>query len=156
MNGTINGSSCHSPFDHPAAKMGQAFAYGFILVASLIGNCLIAMIVYKTQTMRKPINYLIANMAMSALLYPIFLLPRILTQLYVASWLISGPLGQAFCKLVINFLSCVSLGVSAQSLAGFDSSGSIWSCRIPPSFTCYQFKAVSISYSRNVDNRDLF
>ena len=115
MNGTINGSSCHSSFYHPAAKTGQAFAYCFILVASLIGNCLIAMIVYKTRTMRKPINYFIVNMAMSDLLYPIFLIPRILTQLLVGSWLIGGPLGHALCKL-INTLSVVSLDVSAQSL----------------------------------------
>ena len=65
--------------------------------------------------MRKPINFFIVNMAMSDLLYPIFLVPRILTQLYVDSWLVSGPIGQALCKLV-NSLSSASLGVSAQSL----------------------------------------
>ena len=115
MNVTMNGSRCLSLNNPKAEKIGKTFAYCFLLVISLIGNCLIAIIVYRTQTMRRPINYFIVNMAMSDLLYPIFLLPRILIQLYVGSWLISGPLGQALCKL-INSLSSVSLGVSSQSL----------------------------------------
>ena len=66
--------------------------------------------------MRKPINYFITNMAMSDLLFPIFLFPRNLTGLYVDyQWLISGPLGQALCKLV-PFLTSVSGAVSIQSL----------------------------------------
>ena len=115
MNVTMNGSGCHSLDNSTAQKIGKTFAYCLLIVVSLIGNCLIAIIVYRTQTMRRPINFFIVNMAMSDLLYPIFLLPRILTQLYVGSWLISGPLGQTLCKL-INSLSSVSLGVSAQSL----------------------------------------
>ena len=65
--------------------------------------------------MRKPINFLIVNMAISDLLYPIFLLPRLLTGMYVDSWLISGPLGQVLCKLV-PFLHKLSVSVSIQSL----------------------------------------
>ena len=66
--------------------------------------------------MRKPINsVLIVDMAMSDLLYPILLFPQILTGLYSDSWLISGPLGQALCKLA-PFLTDVSTAVSAQSL----------------------------------------
>ena len=55
-------------------------------------------------------------MAMSDLLYPIFLFPRNITWLYVDDqWLISGPLGQALCKLVI-FLVQTCMFVSIQSL----------------------------------------
>jgi len=55
-------------------------------------------------------------MAMSDLLFPIFLFPTNLTGLYVDyQWLISGPLGQALCKLV-PFLVDVSGAVSIQSL----------------------------------------
>ena len=86
-----------------------------MLVVSHVGNTFIGIIVYKTKTMRKPINFFIVNMAMSDLLFPIFLLPKILTELYVDSWLISGPLGQTFCKL-IPFLVDVSVAVSIQSL----------------------------------------
>ena len=65
--------------------------------------------------MRKPINFLIADMAMSDLLYPIFLIPRQIQLLYVDSWLIGGPLGQALCKLA-TFLPYNSALVSIQSL----------------------------------------
>ena len=58
---------------------------------------------------------LIANMAMSDLLYPIFLFPVRLAHLHVGSWLIGGTLGQALCK-IHPFLSDVSSSVSIQSL----------------------------------------
>ena len=68
-----------------------------------------------TKTLRKPINVLIVNMVMSDLLYPIFLLPEKLITLYSGSWLVSGPLGQALCKL--NYFSRkTSPAVSIQSL----------------------------------------
>ena len=54
-------------------------------------------------------------MAISDLLYPICLFPKIMTEFYVDSWLISGHLGQALCKLVF-FLPDVSNAVSIQSL----------------------------------------
>ena len=66
--------------------------------------------------MRKPINFLIVNMAMSDLLCAIFLFPLILTEMYVDSWLISGPLGQILCTLASIFLLSVSVTVSIQSL----------------------------------------
>ena len=115
MNATVNGSNCSTFLNSTAAKIGRTFAYCLILVVSLVGNSCIAIIVYKVETMRKPINLFIVSMAISDLLYPIFLFPRIITGLYVDSWLISGPLGQALCKLV-PFSSIVSSAVSIQSL----------------------------------------
>ena len=58
---------------------------------------------------------LIANMAMSDLLYPIFLFPVRLTGLNVGSWLIGGTFGQALCKIHAFFADISSL-VSIQSL----------------------------------------
>ena len=58
---------------------------------------------------------LIANMAMSDLLYPIFLFPVRLADLHVGSWLIGGTLGQALCKIHV-FLADISTLVSIQSL----------------------------------------
>ncbi|XP_078343490.1 substance-K receptor-like [Oculina patagonica] len=81
----------------------------------MAGNIFIGIIVYKTRAMRKPINFLIANMAMSDLLFPIFMFPERLAEIYVGFWLISGPLGQALCKLV-PALHNVSAIVSIQSL----------------------------------------
>ena len=116
MNTTVNGSlTCSIPFNSTAAKIGRTFAYCLIFVVSLLGNSFIGIIVYKTHTLRKPINLLIVNMAMSDLLYPIFFFPWKLTNLHADSWLISGPLGQALCKLA-PFLTDVSFVVSIQSL----------------------------------------
>ena len=116
MNTTMNGtqpSSC--PRNPTGEKIGITFAYCLISIASLTGNTVIGIIVYKTQTMRKPINFFIANMAMSDLLFPIFLIPWNIQKLYINSWLIGGPLGKALCKLVF-FLIDVSSTVSVQSL----------------------------------------
>ena len=52
---------------------------------------------------------------MSDLLFPIFLFPLMIQLLYIDSWLIGGPLGQALCKLTY-FLADVSTVVSIQSL----------------------------------------
>ena len=118
MNTTVNGSSfwsCSRLINPEAPKIGLTVAYSFILVVSLVGNFLIVLIVYKTPTLRKPINMLIANMAMSDLLFPIFLFPLRLAEFHVGSWIIGGALGQALCKLHI-FLANVSGVVSIQSL----------------------------------------
>ena len=79
------------------------------------GNTVIGVIVYKTKTMRKTINYLIVNMAMSDLLFTIIMIPWQIQNLYIDSWLIGGPPGQALCKLV-GFTRDVSILVSIQSL----------------------------------------
>ena len=73
------------------------------------------MIVYKTPNLRKPINYFIANMASSDLLFPIFFTPWTLSHLHTTSFLIGGRHGQAFCKPV-PFFGEVSFKVSIQNL----------------------------------------
>ena len=116
MNTTANGSnfwSCSSLINLSAWRTGEIISYSLILVVSLIGNSLIGLIVYKTPTMRKPINYLITNMAMSDLLFPLFAIPTLLAELQYG-WFISGPLGLALCKLFL-YLPVVSYSVSGQS-----------------------------------------
>ena len=116
LNNTMNGSqpsSCY--WNTTARKIGITFAYCLIFLVALPGNTVIGIIVYKTKTMRKPINFVIVNMAMSDLLIPIFLIPRDVTVLYVNSWLVGGPLGQALCKLR-NFLPIAFILVSIASL----------------------------------------
>ena len=116
VNTTMNGTqplSCSNP---TVAKIGKTFAYCLIFLVSLAGNTVIGIIVYRTKTMRKPINFLIVNMAMSDLLFSTFIIPVDVQKLYIDSWpLIGGPLGQALCKLTY-FLSHVSIIVSTQSL----------------------------------------
>ena len=112
----MNGTQASGCFNNPTAeKIGKIFAYCLIFVVSLAGNIFIGIIVYKTKTMRKPINFLIVNMAMSDLFYPIFVFPWIVTEFYIDFWLISASLGQVLCKL-LPFVFDVSSTVSIQSL----------------------------------------
>ena len=105
-------SSCFNP---TAERIGLTFVYGLLFAVSLAGNTFIAIIVYKTKTMRKPTNFFIVNMAVFDLLFTILVFPVVVTKLHITSWLPSGPLGLAFCKLN-NFLTFVSATVSIQSL----------------------------------------
>ena len=115
-NNTMNGTQPLSCSWKPTAKkVGITFAFCLIFLVALVGNTVIGIIVYKTKTMRKPINFLIINMAMSDLLVPIFWIPEDIQRLYINFWLIGGPLGQALCKLV-SFLPEFSIVVSIQSL----------------------------------------
>ena len=115
VNTTTNETQPSRCFNPAAEKLGKTFAYCLLVVISLAGNIFIGMIVYKTKTMRKPINFLIVNMVMSDLLYPIVLFPYLLNRLYAGFWLVGGPLGQALCK-IFAFLADVSTVVSIQSL----------------------------------------
>ncbi|KAL9968219.1 hypothetical protein ACROYT_G026568 [Oculina patagonica] len=106
-------SSCR--YNPTAANIGQTFVLCLIFVVSIAGNIFIGIIVYKTKTMRKPINFLIVNMAMSDVLFTIFTAPWNVTEQFDDYLLISGPLGQALCKL-LPFLQDISMIVSIQSL----------------------------------------
>ena len=116
VNTTMNGTQPSSCTSNPTAeKIGKTFAYCLIFIVALAGNIVIGIIVYKTKTMRKPINFFIVNMAMSDLLLSIVVIPSVIQKLYTDSWLAGGPLGQVSCKLVpfLHYVSCV---VSVQSL----------------------------------------
>ena len=120
FNTTVNGthtSKCFSLGNLTTERIGKTFVYCTILVVSLAGNSLIGIIVYKTKTMRKTINFFIVNMAMFDMLLPIFILPyRIKELMNFESWFnIYDPLWQVFCKVnpFISFLSCI---VSTESL----------------------------------------
>ena len=120
MNSTTNGSSgslsCFNQFNSTALKIGGTVTYCLIFIVSLVANSLIVMIVYKTPNLRKPINYFIANMASSDLLFPIFRVPWRMFYLHTKdSFLVGGQLGQALCKLV-PFFGDVSFVVSIQNL----------------------------------------
>ena len=81
MNATVNGSRCSSPLDSTAQIIGKTFAYTKLFFVSLTGNSFNAVIVYRSQTLRKPINFFIVNMAMSDLLFSILIFPWELAQL---------------------------------------------------------------------------
>ena len=105
-NGSIEYSSC---FNATARKIGEIIALSLILAGSLTPNSFIVLIE------RKPINYFVANMAMSDLLYSIFWLPWRLSLMHTKSWLIGGQFGDTLCKLV-PFFGDVPMIVSVQNL----------------------------------------
>ena len=118
MNTIVNGSSswnCYSLINQVVQKHVPTVASGLILVVSLIGNSLIAIIVFKTPTSKIPINFMIVNMAISDLLFPIFLFPLNLVNMQADLWLIGDSLHQTLCKIGL-FLLTVSATVSIQSL----------------------------------------
>ena len=122
MNNTTETASmivvCNNVINVSGLKIGLTIGYSLILVLSLAGNSAIGVIFYKTPSLRKPINYLIINMAMSDLIFPLITVPWFLVRFYtspVDHWLIGGPLGQALCKLIV-YVPAVSYGVSCQSL----------------------------------------
>ena len=98
-----------------ADKIGKTFAYCIIIVVSLTGNILIGTIVFKIKSTKKPIKFLILNMATSDLIFPISVFSRLLAELYVDYWLVDGTFGLAMCKLAY-YLQDVSTAVSIQSL----------------------------------------
>ena len=119
MHSTANGSSefwsCVSQLHSNAWNIRRTVTYCLIIIVSLVANSLIVIIVYKMPNLRKPINYFIANMAASDLLFPIFSIPLKLSLLHANSFPIDGQLGQALCKLV-PFFGNVSIVVSTQNL----------------------------------------
>ena len=116
LNKTMNGTQSSSCLSNPTGeKMTKTVVYCLIFAVSLAANTVIGIIVYRTRTMRKPINFFIVNMAMSDLLFPIFLFPVEIQMLYTDSGLIGGALPQSLCKM-IAFLPMVSMAVSIQSL----------------------------------------
>ena len=122
MNNTTETASmivvCNNVINVSGLKIGLTIGYSLIIVLSLAGNSAIGVIFYKTPSLRKAINYLIINMAMSDLISPFITVPWLLVRFYtspVDHWLIGGPLGQALCKLIV-YVQAVSYGVSCQSL----------------------------------------
>ena len=80
--------SCFTKTGLSAENIGKTLAYSLIFFVSLSGNAFIVIIVYKAKAMRKTINFLIVNMAISDILLPVFAFPVIVTEFYTDSWLV--------------------------------------------------------------------
>ena len=75
INETQFMSSCYNP----AANIpGKTLACFLLFSVSLAGNTFNGIIVFKTKTLKKLINLLMVNMAISDMFVPIFLFPRFL------------------------------------------------------------------------------
>ena len=115
-NTSRNEPSCSVTFNLAEHKIGVTIALCILFVASLLGNCLIGVVIYKTPTLRKPIDFLIVSMAMSELLFSLIAVPVALVHLHLHSWVITeAVLASITCK-VTPYLAEVSLLMSVQSL----------------------------------------
>ncbi len=156
VNTTTNGTQSLGCLSNSTAKkIGTTFAYCLILAVSLAGNIFIGIIVYKTKSMRKPINFLIVNMAMSDLLFPIFLIPQLITD-GVVRRLLANQWSSWPCLMYAGSLLNQCLAYCVCSEPGSDSIGSIWSCGISSPFPTHQFKAVPLYHFSHLDRLDLY
>ena len=76
MNTTTNRSLCSATQLPKAFQIAVTVAYNLIIVVSIqFGNSFVIIVVFKTQTLREIINFLIVNMAISDLLMPLIRIP---------------------------------------------------------------------------------
>ncbi|KAJ7370308.1 hypothetical protein OS493_033103 [Desmophyllum pertusum] len=102
--------------DHPAIKASRVLAYTVILLVSLTGNSLVIGVLWQNRKMRKPVNYLIANMAAADLAITVVYMPQMISSVVRSyEWLVGGTLGLVLCKTVPT-LHLVSIKVSILTL----------------------------------------
>ena len=116
LNDTADGL-CPVYHHATSSRVVKAIAYIILFVFSLVGNCVVLATVYRRKELRTVVNMFIANMAVSDLLVPVFIVPLELKNLLVdhGVWLIDGPFGLFLCKFV-PFISWVTKVVSIMSL----------------------------------------
>ena len=119
-NGTVNGNITSDPAptgEAVTSKVIKTFFYCVIMLMSLVGNMLVITIIYRNRRMRTTTNNLIANMAISDLLFPLFAVPRETVQIIIgqSTWLVGGVGGSVLCKIV-SFSQDISTAVSILSL----------------------------------------
>ena len=71
-NSLYNGYQCVGSWPSTPIQLSIYFP---ILVSSLAGNVLIAVVFYRDKTLRTTVNYFIVNMCISDLMFPIIILP---------------------------------------------------------------------------------
>lgn len=107
-------SSCFEA-DSTTIKIARVLPYVFIILVSVVGNILVAVVVFNSRPMRKAVNFFIVNMALSDLLITLVYMPRVVTILLAGyKWLSTGVAGLVFCKLVY-FIHETSVSVSIFS-----------------------------------------
>jgi hypothetical protein len=88
-----------------------------LMVAAFAGNVLVCLIVYKNNSMRNTLNYLLVNMAVSDLVIPTLAITTKIVEISTENneWRVKGHLGNFLCKFIF-FVSDVSPIVSILSL----------------------------------------
>jgi hypothetical protein len=98
-------------------KMTKTIAYCLVFLVSLTGNVLVIWAIYRDKQLRTNTNILVANMAVSDLVYSLVAIPQRFLDINLSGygrWLINGNIGLALCK-ILPFLQTVCLAVSFYS-----------------------------------------
>ena len=97
----------------------KTVAYLVLLLLSLVGNTLVPLVIHRNSALHTNLNYIIASMSISDLVFTLFLLPVRIKIIFIPEpvgfWLINGVMGQIFCK-TIAFVTEASIVVSVLSL----------------------------------------
>ena len=154
MNTAVNGSSCTNWLNPTAEKIVKTSVYSLTFVVSLLGNTFITIVVYRTQALKKPINFFyrqhghfrpaVSNIHVSTKSNTVVRGFR----LRLCQW----SFWSCFVQADRVFTKCVRCCVYSEP--GSDSSGPFWSCGISLPFPTHRFKAVRLFHSRHVDHRD--
>ena len=104
------------PVEYGNSLLEETIVLSSVMVAALVGNVLVGLVFYKVRTLRSNVNCFFVNMALSDVLFPLVVLPKILVSKYHSGqWLIAGAIGKFLCPLSF-FLQDVSTAASISSL----------------------------------------
>lgn len=94
-----------------------SIAYVILIIASIIGNCLVTWVVYSSPQMRTPSHYFIVNMAFADLLITVFGMPVGTREQIKNTDLIDfgGVRGEIYCKM-LEYSKDVSISCSILTL----------------------------------------
>ena len=106
---------CGALYEPYVFKISLIVVYSMVLLVGLTGNALIITLVNKRKDLRKTINQLIANMALSDFVFQLTFIPVELAKAAYGQWPIAEPAGSIVCKIQ-RFVIYVSIYVSVQSL----------------------------------------
>jgi hypothetical protein len=113
------------PFTEPSIvkTASKVLAYTIIMIVGLVGNIVLCLVVYKNKNLRKPIDYLIVNIAVSDLAIPTLAITRNISALLTGSdvWRVTGAFGDFLCKVVF-FLCDICPVVSVITLVFLTAS----------------------------------
>ena len=104
--------------DSVAVEICKVLAYCTVLLLGWVGNALLVIIVCKRKELKRTVNYLIVNMAISDIVFSLAGIPIKLNEMTSGSfhWQVEGVMGTMLCKMY-RFSFLASLTVSLQSLA---------------------------------------
>ena len=109
-------------FDEDWIRVLRISPYAPIFLFAVTCNLLVLAVIYKNKTMRKTINFFIANMAFSDLIFTIVSIPRVVTiLLFGYKWLVRGSLGSMFCRIV-PFVMEITIIVSVLTIVAISLS----------------------------------